>query len=109
MPTRKKVILVRMDGWGLGLLLEENDVPYRSATAGTMHACGHDGHVAMGLGTATRLTAQRADIAGNVKTILARLESLEVCPRCGRIVYREDTFAPAPTDPAGDPGAAPTT
>jgi predicted nucleic acid-binding Zn-ribbon protein len=35
-----------------------------------------------------------------LNNILARLESLEACPRCGRIVYREDVIAPAP--PAGD-------
>ncbi|MCE9578106.1 MAG: hypothetical protein K8W52_33575 [Deltaproteobacteria bacterium] len=30
-----------------------------------------------------------------LNNILARMESLEVCPRCGRIVYRQDTLTPA--------------
>jgi hippurate hydrolase len=34
---------------------EENDVPYRSETPGVMHACGHDGHTAILLGTAKYL------------------------------------------------------
>jgi predicted nucleic acid-binding Zn-ribbon protein len=42
-----------------------------------------------------------------LNNILARLESLEVCPRCGRIIYREDTLAPAPP-PAQESGETPT-
>lgn len=38
-------------------LSETSEQPYRSRTPGHMHACGHDGHVAMGLAVARRLTA----------------------------------------------------
>jgi amidohydrolase len=31
---------------------EENNVPYASQNPGVMHACGHDGHTAMGLALA---------------------------------------------------------
>lgn len=34
---------------------EANEVPYRSRNPGRMHACGHDGHVAIGLEVARRL------------------------------------------------------
>jgi len=44
---------------------ETNDVPYRSRHAGKMHACGHDGHVAIGLEVARRLAAVR--LGGTVK------------------------------------------
>jgi amidohydrolase len=44
---------------------EANDVPYRSRHAGRMHACGHDGHVAIGLETARRLAA--VSLPGTVK------------------------------------------
>ena len=30
-----------------------------------------------------------------------------MCPRCGRIVYREDTLAPAPEPPASSEGGNP--
>ncbi len=36
-----------------------------------------------------------------LNNILARLETLEVCPRCGRIVYRQDTLAPVEPAPEG--------
>jgi amidohydrolase len=44
---------------------EANAVPYRSQHAGKMHACGHDGHVAIGLEVARRLAP--LDLAGSVK------------------------------------------
>ena len=37
-------------------ILETADVPWRSRTAGVMHACGHDGHTAMLLGAAKYLS-----------------------------------------------------
>src|SRR3989441_906201 len=44
---------------------EANDVPYRSRHAGKIHACGHDGHVAIGLEVARRLAPVSLD--GSVK------------------------------------------
>jgi amidohydrolase len=44
---------------------EANAVPYRSKHAGKMHACGHDGHVAIGLEVARRLAPAR--LPGAVK------------------------------------------
>jgi len=53
---------------------EENDVPYRSMHDGVMHACGHDGHVAIALGTAYYLSQHRDDFAGTVKFIFQPAE-----------------------------------
>ncbi len=46
---------------------EDNRTSYASKNPGIMHACGHDGHMAMLLGAARLLSRQRKDIAGQVK------------------------------------------
>lgn len=53
---------------------EENDVPYRSQHDGVMHACGHDGHTAIALGTAYYLSGHRDQLAGTVKIIFQPAE-----------------------------------
>lgn len=45
---------------------EISDALYVSQTPGVMHACGHDGHVAIGLGAASLLARHAADLPGNV-------------------------------------------
>lgn len=45
---------------------EENDLPYRSANPGKMHACGHDGHTAMLLVAAKVLSGLRAGLCGKI-------------------------------------------
>jgi amidohydrolase len=52
---------------------ELNQVPYRSQHDGVMHACGHDGHVAIALGTA-RYLSQHRNFAGTVKFIFQPAE-----------------------------------
>jgi amidohydrolase len=53
---------------------EENDVPYRSRTPGVMHACGHDGHVAMLLGAVRVLAARRARLHGEIRFFFQHAE-----------------------------------
>jgi amidohydrolase len=53
-----RCIAIRADMDALPIL-EANDVPYRSQTDGTMHACGHDSHTAMALGAATLLAQEK--------------------------------------------------
>lgn len=48
---------------------ERNRVEYASQTPGVMHACGHDGHVSIGLGSATLLQRHRHELAGTVKLV----------------------------------------
>jgi hippurate hydrolase len=52
---------------------EHNDLSYRSSTDGVMHACGHDGHTAMLLGTA-KLLADSRDFNGSVALIFQPAE-----------------------------------
>lgn len=46
---------------------DKKDVPYRSAVDGKMHACGHDAHTAILLGTAKMLKDMEDNLHGNVK------------------------------------------
>jgi amidohydrolase len=45
---------------------ELNDVAYRSQRDGAMHACGHDGHVAVLLAAARTLAERRAEVPGTL-------------------------------------------
>lgn len=63
-PAGRRCVLLRADMDALPVE-ETNDVPYRSRHSGKMHACGHDGHVAIGLEVARRLAAVR--LGGTVK------------------------------------------
>ena len=46
---------------------ETSDISYKSKNAGIMHACGHDGHTAMLLGTAEVLSKQADKLNGTLK------------------------------------------
>jgi amidohydrolase len=60
-----KTIMLRADMDALPID-EENATDYRSTRAQTMHACGHDGHVAILLGAAELIAQRRAQLAGTV-------------------------------------------
>jgi amidohydrolase len=67
------VVMVRFDMDALPVI-EENTHEFVSETPGLMHACGHDGHVAIGLGVATLLARQRHELAGAVKFVFQPAE-----------------------------------
>ena len=63
-----KTILLRADIDALPIE-EKNDVPYKSGTKGVMHACGHDGHMAMLLGFAKELNTYYKTLDKNILLI----------------------------------------
>ena len=50
-------------------MLESSDLPYSSENESIAHTCGHDGHIAMLLGTAWVLKQLENELAGTVKLI----------------------------------------
>jgi len=68
-----KVLGIRADMDALPIE-EENQVAYRSQHEGIMHACGHDGHTAIALGTAYYLWQHRQEINGTIKMIFQPAE-----------------------------------
>jgi amidohydrolase len=59
-------LLIRFDMDALPIT-EETGAEYASQNKGVMHACGHDGHTAIGLTVARMLQNHRDDLAGTVK------------------------------------------
>ena len=55
---------------------EQNTLPYTSRTPGIMHACGHDSHTAILLGTAVALTQLRSSLKSNVRFIFQPAEEI---------------------------------
>jgi amidohydrolase len=67
------VVLVRVDMDALPIQ-EETGAEYASTVAGVMHACGHDGHTAIGLTVARMLQQQRSSLKGAVKLVFQPAE-----------------------------------
>lgn len=67
------VLAIRADMDALPIQ-EENEVCYRSQHNGIMHACGHDGHIAIALGTACYLAKHKHSFSGTVKIIFQPAE-----------------------------------
>src|SRR5579884_938652 len=68
-----KTVLLRADIDALPID-EQVDAPYRSTVPNVMHACGHDAHTAVLLGTAKLLWERRHELAGTVKLVFQPCE-----------------------------------
>lgn len=87
-PTETSVVAIIKGGKGAGKTIalradidalpvaEANEVCYRSKVEGLSHACGHDGHAAMLLGTAKVLGAMKDQFAGTVKLMFQPAEEM---------------------------------
>jgi amidohydrolase len=69
-------------------ITEDNDIPYKSERPGIMHACGHDGHMAILLGVADRLARLRHEFAGTVKLLFQPAE--EAAPTGGASFFIQE-------------------
>lgn len=68
-----KTIALRSDMDALNLS-EKNEIPYKSKNEGVMHACGHDGHVAMMVSAAKVLARFQEIIKGEIRFVFQHAE-----------------------------------
>lgn len=83
----KRAVAVRGDIDALPIQETREDLPYRSQINGVMHACGHDVHSSIALGTAFALHRMRDNFAGKVRVFFQPAEEAE--PLGGRTVQDE--------------------
>lgn len=72
-PLDAPTVMLRFDMDALPIL-EQTNLPFRSQNEGVMHACGHDGHTAIGMGVAQLLTKYRQALPGRVKLVFQPAE-----------------------------------
>ncbi|MGL3104593.1 M20 metallopeptidase family protein [Bradyrhizobium sp. BR 1432] len=109
---QKRSIAVRGDIDALPIHETRDDLSYRSQVSGVMHACGHDVHGSIALGTALAFHRLRDNFAGKVRIFFQPAEEAE--PLGGRTVQEEKLldgfdravgFHVSPEIPAGMFGA----
>jgi amidohydrolase len=82
----KKIIALRSDHDALPIH-ETNNVDYKSANEGVMHACGHDVHTSSLLGVAKILNELKDEFEGTVKLIFQPGE--EIIPGGASLIIKE--------------------
>ncbi|MER8672282.1 M20 family metallopeptidase [Mesorhizobium sp. M1156] len=84
-PNRS--VAVRGDIDALPIQENRDDLPFKSQVPGLMHACGHDMHGSIALGTAIALHRMRENFSGRVRIFFQPAEEAE--PLGGRTVVEE--------------------
>ena len=62
---------------------ETSGLPFTSKNDGVMHACGHDGHIAMLLGTAKIMSKKNSQYQGTIRLIFQPAEEGASTFLCG--------------------------
>ena len=68
-----KTVAIRADMDALPIH-EENEFDFISTYKGVMHACGHDGHIAILLGVVYKLVEEREKIKGEIRFLFQHAE-----------------------------------
>lgn len=71
----KRILAIRTDMDALPIQ-ERTDLDFASRTPGIMHACGHDVHTTIGLGTAMILAQLRDSLQGNIRFLFQPAEEI---------------------------------
>ena len=85
----KKMIALRADIDALPIQ-EKNKCSYKSSVPGVMHACGHDAHTAMLLGTANILNKMRDEFEGTIRLVFQPGE--EKIPGGAKLMIENDVL-----------------
>ncbi|MGH7608952.1 MAG: M20 metallopeptidase family protein [Candidatus Dormibacteria bacterium] len=88
-----KTVLLRADTDALPVQERGEGRDYRSQVPGVMHACGHDGHVAIALATAELLLRHRERLGGRVRLVFQPAE--ETAGGAERLIQAGVTDSPA--------------
>ena len=86
-PGRTIALRADMDALHITEQQTERNRAYRSLTEGMMHACGHDGHMAMLFGAARWFQEHRDELEGNIRLIF---QPAEEAPPGGATAMIED-------------------
>jgi len=73
-PARTLLVRADIDALPVEEEATESERPWRSQRPGVMHACGHDGHIAIALTLAEMLMARREQIHGAVQFVFQPAE-----------------------------------
>src|SRR5205085_11239345 len=65
----RRSVAVRGDIDALPIQETRDDLPYRSQVPGVMHACGHDLHASIAMGTALAFHRMRENFSGRIRVV----------------------------------------